>query len=165
MNKMILTAIGALGLLAGATWAFQFASSTTKENVIAARLEGQWTLNPEVTSRLDPSRALPPKTVEFVKNDRIVAQLRAESPRFQNEVIYMGGTVSIDGSMEQRFVVTCEYGNAHVVILPPVMTEPATNIMTVNVNMACSREPAKDMLFLGGDFARESAAAYDRVWK
>jgi hypothetical protein len=164
MNKTILTTLGALGLLAGAAWAFQFAGSTTRENVIAARLEGKWLINTDVTDRLDSGRQVtPPRSIEFVRNDRVVAQLRAESPRFQNDVIYMGGTMKINGSEDHWFVITNEYGNAHVVILTPTLRDPIGAIMPVNINLVCSRDLTRDMLFLGGDLARDSAAAYDRM--
>ena len=33
----------------------------------------------------------------------------------------------------------------------------------MQVNMALSRDPTKDMMFIGADFPRDSAAAYERM--
>jgi hypothetical protein len=164
MNKKILGAISALAILAGAAVAFQFASaSTTNENIIAARLEGRWVVDTDITARLDPDpAATPPRSLEFARDDQVWKQLQQTYPRYQNDAIYMAGTAILAGT-KHWFVVMNKNGNALLMLFTPTRGQESGEPHQVFINMVCSREKAKDLLFLGGNLARESAVAYKRL--
>jgi hypothetical protein len=166
MNKKILSAIGAIAVLAGAAVAFQFSkASTTDENIIASRLEGRWVLDTAITDRLEAPRGFEvPRGFQFTKDDTILKKLITVYPRYASETIYLAGTAHI-GTVDHWFVLTNDKGNAHLVLFTPTREGPVGEPHYLNINMACSRDRMKDLLFIGGDFARESAAAYSRLLK
>jgi hypothetical protein len=165
MKKSTITVLATVGLLVGSAFALQFSDASSKENLLLSRLEGQWLVNMDITQRLDSGRpTLPPKTVEFVKSDKVLDQLRALSPRFKSASVVMGGTMKINETAHP-FVIESEQGNSHLVILNPERGDPIGQIVTAFICMAPSRDMTKDLLFLGGDTPRESAAAYDRTGK
>ena len=163
MKLSTITVIAAVGVLAGSVFALQFSDAATKENLLLSRLEGQWLINVDISQRLEPGRPiLPPKTVEFVKSDKVLEQLRLLSPRFKSATIVMAGTMKMNGEAHQ-FVIETEQGNSHLVILHPERGDPIGTIVTAFICMAPARDTMKDLLFLGGDSPRESSAAYDRT--
>lgn len=165
MKLSTITVIAAVGVLAGSVFALQFGDPATKENLLLSRLEGQWTVNVDISGRLEPGRPqLPPKMVEFVKSDKVLDQLREASPRFKSEAVVMGGTMKLNGE-SHPFVIESERGNSHLVILTPQRGDPIGTIVTAFICMAPARDTMKDLLFLGGNNPRESAAAYDRTGK
>ena len=164
MNKKLLGAIGAVAVLTGAAVAFQFASaSAPSENLVAQRIEGRWILDADITARLDAQRGFqPPRAFEFAKNDMVVRTLMAAYPRFLGVPIYTGGT-SVMGTEKHWFVLTGDYGNTTLMLFTPDRSEPMGDPHYLEVNMALSRDPAKDLMFIGGDLPHESAAAYRRM--
>jgi hypothetical protein len=166
MNTKILGAIGAIAVLAGAALAFQFSkASSVDENILATRLEGRWVLDTAITDRLEAPRGFEvPRAFQFTKDDVVLKKLITAYPRFASETIYLAGTAHI-GTVDHWFVLTNDKGNAHLVLFTPTREGPVGEPHYLNVNMACSRDKMKDLLFIGGDFARESAAAYSRLLK
>jgi hypothetical protein len=164
MNKKLLGALGAVAVLAGAAVAFQFAySSPPTENLVAQRIVGRWILDADITARLDAQRGfLPPRAFEFKKDDVVVRKLLAEYPRFAGMPIFTGGTAFM-GAERHWFVLTGDYGNTTLMLFTPDRDEPMGNPHYLQVNMALTRDPAKDMMFIGADFPRDSAAAYKRM--
>lgn len=165
MKLSTITILGAVGLLAGTVYAFQFVEAGSKESLLLSRLEGQWVINPDISTRLEPGRpSLPPKTVEFVKSDKVLDQLRAASSRFRSDAIVMAGTLKLNAE-EHPFVIESERGNSHLVILTPQRGDAIGTYISVFICMVPARDTTKDLLFLGGDNPRESSAAYDRSAK
>jgi hypothetical protein len=164
MNKKLLGALGAVAILAGAAVAFQFAvSSPPSENLVAQRIEGRWLLDADITARLDAQRGfMPPRVFEFAKDDVVVRKLVAAYPRFQGMPIFTGGTAVMNGE-KHWFLLTGDYGNTTLMLFTPVRDEPMGDPHYLDVNMALSRDSAKDLMFIGGDFPRDSAAAYKRM--
>jgi hypothetical protein len=163
MNSKILGAIGAIAVLAGAAVAFQFASVSANDNVIASRLEGRWVVDTDVTARLDPDpAATPPRSLQFSKDDAAWKQVQQLYPRLQGEFVYMGGTAQI-GANKHVFAVLSKAGNSLMWVFTPSRAEVPGEPHQVFINMVCSRDRTKDLLFLGGDTARESAVAYKRL--
>lgn len=164
MNRKLLGALGAIVILAGASLAFQLgAQPTTQGNMIASRLGGAWSMDRALTARLDQQGMLPPYTLKFAQGDDFILKtILREYPRLQSESIYMWGKASVDGDMNW-FILTSFFGNASLVFFDPTLRGPVMDPEPVSINMAFSRYPAKDILFLGGDYATKSAAAYVRV--
>jgi len=167
MNKNMLGAFGAIAVLAGAALAFQLSGSANpvKDNLVAQRLEGRWMLDADITARLDPQRGFqPPRAFEFTKDDVVMKKLVSEYPRFQSLPIHLGGT-AFQGTEKHWFVLYSEDGNNNLVLFTPTREGPLGEPHYLNVNMALSRDATKDLLFVGGDVPRESAAAYGRMIK
>jgi hypothetical protein len=164
MNKKLLGALGAVALLAGAAVAFQFAvASPPSANLVAQRIEGRWILDADITTRLDPQRGFqPPRAFEFAQDDVVMRKLMAAYPRYQGMPIFTGGT-AVYGTEKHWFVLTGDYGNTTLVLFTPVRDDPMGDPHYLDVNMALSRDPSRDLMFIGGDFPRDSAAAYKRM--
>lgn len=160
----VLSAVGALAVLAGAGWAFQFAGAT-KQNVIATRLEGRWLVDAEITAKLDPAPdSKLPRALDITKDDAVFKKITEVYPRFQTVEPYMSGTAVLNGD-KHYFVLMNQEGNSHIVLFTATRENPVGEPHSVHIAMACSRDSGKDMVFLGGDLARESAACYTRVVK
>ncbi len=166
MNKKLVSAIGAIAVLAGAALAFQFSgASKMDENLIASRLEGRWAIDSAITDRLEAPRGfVPPRGFEFNKDDTILKKLIGVYPRFSSETIFLAGTAHV-GTESHWFVLTNDKGNAHLVLFTPTTEGLTVEPHYYNINMALSRDKMNDLLFIGGDIARESAAAYSRLLK
>jgi hypothetical protein len=166
LDKKILSALAALAVLTGAAVAFQFTGSAAPAKLIMVdRLPGTWVLDADITARLDPQRGfVPPRGFDFVKDDAILPKLQAAYPRFKNETIYLSGTATM-GADKHWFILMSSSGNTELVLFTPTREGPLGEPHYLNVNMAYSRDPARDLLFVGGDVPRDSAAAYARVAK
>jgi hypothetical protein len=164
MNMKLLGALGAIAILAGASLAFQLgAQPATQGNLIASRLGGAWTMDRALTARLDQQGMIPPYTVEFAQaDDSVLKAILRDYPRLQSESIYMWGKASMDGDTSW-FILTSFFGNASLVFFEPTPRGVVMDPEPVSINMAVSRFPAKDILFLGGDHPMKSAAAYVRM--
>jgi hypothetical protein len=166
MNNKLLGALGAIAILAGAGLAFQVAGAPTqKDNLVASRLGGMWTLERSITARLDQQGMQPPYTLEFVKGDTALLKAILDvTPRLPEESIYMWGKAYIAGD-ENWFVLTNFYGDATLLFFTPTRSGPVMDPIPVNINIAYSWNPAKDILFFGGDIPGKSAAAYVRSFQ
>lgn len=165
-SKMtILGAISAVAVLASVALAFQSSASPADDNLIAQRLEGRWMLESTITDRLEAPREFqPPRALEFTQDDMVLKKLLLVYPRFATETIFLSGTAHL-GTEKHWFVLTNDKGNNHLVLFTATSDGPVGQPHYYNISMACSRDRMKDLLFLGGDVARESAAAYCRLLK
>jgi hypothetical protein len=160
--KTILAAMSGLAVLGGVTLALQF-GAVPQANIIANRLEGAWKVDAELTAKLDPAPgAFTPREIKFVKDPNVLNVLGGTYPRYKNFDVFMSGTASMNGQ-DHWFLVMTENGNNHLVLFAPSRTVPADDPHHVHISMVVSRNTEKDLLFLGGDMARESAVAYGRL--
>lgn len=163
-SKKMLGALGALAVLAGVTLAFQFASAPP-QNVLCARLEGRWLVDAEITAKLDPAPdAKLPRAVDFTKDESVFKKILAVYPRLSSESPLTSGTAVLNGE-KHYYILLTQNGDSHLLMFLATREEPVGEPHSVHVAMGCSRNAEKDMLFLGGDLARESAACYTRVLK
>jgi hypothetical protein len=162
-SKMtILGAISAVLVLAGVALAFQTSASPADDNLIAERLPGRWVLDATITDRLEAPRTVqPPRGFEFTQDDMVLKKLLVTYPRFATETIYLSGTAHI-GQEKHWFVLTNDKGNNHLVLFNATSDGPVGQPHYYNISMACARDTMKDLLFIGGNVPRESAAAYCR---
>jgi len=161
----ILGAISAVAVLASVALAFQSSASPADDNLIAARLPGRWVLDATITDRLEAPRGFqPPRGFEFTKDDMVLKKLLPVYPRFASETIYLAGTAHV-GADKHLFVLTNDKGNNHLVLFTVTSDGPVGQPHYYNISMACARDTMKDLLFIGGDVPRESAAAYSRFLK
>lgn len=161
MRALVIAAV--LALATSAAVAFQFGSSTD-ENVIVLRLEGTWTVNADISRRLDPKPdVVMPRSIEFKKNDEILGKMQGLFPRFKMaEGIYMSGTAMMNGT-EHWFLVLSEKNMSKLVLFTPNREGGVQEPHGALINLIVSRDQSKDLLFIGGIAARESATAYDRM--
>jgi hypothetical protein len=104
--------------------------------------------------------------VQFRKDDVTVNKLKGLFPRFKmlGDAVFMGGTATMNG-VDHWFLVMNENNDNKLVLFTPTRDGGAGEPHPVLVNMIVSRDQTKDLLFLGGVLARESATAYDRTGK
>ena len=121
--------------------------------------------NPEITAKLDPApESKLPRALDITKDDAVFKKIAEVYPRFQTVEPYMSGTAVLNGD-KHYFVLMNQEGNSHIVLFTATRENPVGEPHSVHIAMACSRDSGRDMLFLGGDLARESAACYTRVVK
>lgn len=163
MNKMrILGVIGALAVLGGATLAFQF-QEVDSQNIVAKRLPGTWRVDAPLTARLNPAPgAMIPRELVFQNEPMLRDVLVKTYPRYANFDIYMTGTATMNGE-SHMFALLNEEGNAHLVLFTPGRDDPAIGPHHVHIGIMTSRTSDNDLLYIGGDLVRESAAVYGRV--
>ena len=164
MKIKLFSALAAAALLAGAALAIQFTGSApVQDNIIAKRLPGQWVIDARITDQLDPQRGmLAPRMWEFTSDETILRKLVAAYPRFGTDTIYLSGT-ALMGSELHWFVITSDFGNNHLVLFTPTRDGTVGEPHYLAINMVASRKAMLDLLFIGGDYPRESAVAYDRM--
>jgi hypothetical protein len=164
MKIKLFSALAAAALLAGAALAIQYTGSAPmQDNLIAKRLPGQWVIDARITAQLDPqSDLMAPRTWEFTSDDTVLRKLVTAYPRFGTDTIYLSGTAHM-GSELHWFVITSDFGNNHLVLFTPTRDGAVGEPHYFAINMVASRKTSLDLLFIGGDYPRESAVAYDRM--
>lgn len=164
MNKFILGTLGAIALTVGSVAAFQFGSDQ-KDNVVVQCLPGTWKLDAELSRRLDPKPdVIVPLTVKFEKQEGVLKAFQAQFPRFGliGDTVCLEGSAMINETENHFFFVFNENGVNKIVLFTPTRRGGAVDPHAVLINMIVSRDCKKDILFLGGSYARDSASAYVR---
>jgi hypothetical protein len=149
-------------LTASAALAPQLVLEADPESVVTVRIQGNWKLEAATSERLDPKRsAAAPKELTFTDNPAVLAGLQAYSDRFQHKQVLGSGIVNVDGTTHTCILVA-EHGGTSLVWFTgnKAGTDPVAEATTKNVTIAIGREPAQDLLFLGGDLHGAAAVAY-----
>lgn len=132
-------------------------------NVVASRIAGTWSLEPNLTKRLDPDHPTGSMaTIAFYDNPAVLNDLLAASDRFSRSQVFASGNVSIDGTVH-LYVLINENGNMKVVWFSPTTTSPIGRNESKTLQVAVARDRAQDILILGGDTKGESSAAFVRA--
>lgn len=143
---------------------------SNQENVVASRLEGRWTLNDAISTRLDTrldSRMIgifgDGDILEFKADSTVLTQI---SETYKDELadltIYMAGKMTFKRIIVAPFILVQHNGNPHVIILG----ERDGNLVgeeSFIVMLAVAEETANDLLLLGGDFNNQPFIAFDRL--
>ncbi|MHC4716612.1 MAG: hypothetical protein ACYS5V_06560 [Planctomycetota bacterium] len=143
-----------------------------KENVVASRLVGKWTVHASLSSRLTgrktPRGESGGRSYEFCADPKVGGSVPAKYGKFlKGKRIYLAGTMKVRRGRgevkEHPFILTSHRGNPHVVWFRPRQNDPMGDAESFNVMLAVARETAKDLLFVGGDFNNQPFSAFERV--
>ena len=131
------------------------------ENVVSTQLEGDWEINPNLTTVLWPDYLnwIQVNRVTFTNNPGIVDALPEEDCQSwmadMNLRLFMSGEMSFyienDTNPEPvsfPYVLTILSGNPHIIYWQDEMTDTES----FNLMMARADDPKNDLLFIGGDF-------------
>ena len=144
---------------------------SNQENVVASRLEGRWTLNDAISTRLDTrldsrSRMIgifgDGDILEFKADSTVLTQIsETDKDELSDLTIYMAGKMTFKRTVSP-FILIQHNGNPHVI----VFGERDGNLVgeeSFNVMLAVAEETANDLLLLGGDFNNQPFIAFDRL--
>lgn len=135
------------------------------ENVVASRLEGNWTAEANLTKRLTGrERALASK-LSFQSDPSVLTKVpekHAEAFAERSLTIYMAGTMKF-ADKECPFAVTSIHGNPHLLMWFPRNGDPFGNLESMNLMLTVAEKKQNDLLFTGGDFNNQPFSAYQRA--
>ena len=150
-------------LAVGASLAPQLVVKADTESHVPTRIQGTWKLETATSERLDPgkSASATPKDLTFTENPGVLAGLQAYSDRFKNNLIIGSGIVNVDGTTH-TYILISEHGGTTLEWFTgnAAGTDPLAQVTIKRVSIALAREPANDVLFLGGDLKGAAALAY-----
>jgi len=131
-----------------------------KENVVASRIEGKWTVDEDLSIRLGLNR---PGDIGFTVEQKVVEKIPAKYEDFLGEkTIYLAGTMTRkDESVP--FVLIEHNGNPHIVWFRERDGDPLGDAESFNVMLVVAKDEANDLLFIGGDFNNQPFTAFRRV--
>jgi hypothetical protein len=136
---------------------------SNQENVVASRLEGRWTVNDAISTRLGGRMIGYDEIVEFKADSTVLTQL---SETYKDELadltIYMAGKLAFNQTV-YPFILIQLNGNPHVVFFQERDGNPVGDAESFNVMLAVAEETANDLLLLGGDFNNQPFTAFDRL--
>ncbi|RME04959.1 MAG: hypothetical protein D6805_01195 [Planctomycetota bacterium] len=140
--------------------------SSTKENVVASRILGTWTPDPNLVERLTGQKytnSMKKTTIQFTKDMSIVKHLpnwlfQALKRKQMVLPIYLAGYFTLNNfPCEGRkgkypYILTTVHGNPHVIFFRPRHNHPMGDGESFNVMLARAEKKKYDILFIGGDF-------------
>lgn len=136
-----------------------------KENVVASRLEGNWTASAKLTERLTGKASAAIAPISFKSDPSIAAKVPEEYAKFFAErrmQVYLAGYAHFRGK-NHPFVLTQLRGNPHVFFWMEKDDDPFGNGTSFNVMLAVAKDRQDDLLFIGGDFNNQSFSALERT--
>ncbi|HUS57417.1 MAG TPA: hypothetical protein VM141_02090 [Planctomycetota bacterium] len=168
MKKLLVLscAAGAAVVISSAALLAAFKVEANKENVVASRIEGQWQRSADLTERLTGQQQPKQGGLMSFKNDPSVAgKIPAKYEEIEvmrSRKVYMAGTMSYRGR-DYPFILVEMNGNPHIVYFRDKEGEPMGDAESFNVMLAPAKDPADDLLFIGGDFNNQPFTAYERM--
>lgn len=139
-----------------------------KENVVASRLVGQWTVEPALTKRLGGrpgGEAGVQATVEFVSDPDVATRVPEKIAKaLAKFTVFMAGTMRTGGKA-YPFLLIAHKGNPHLLYFRERNGDPMGDTESFNLMLAVARQKASDLLFVGGDMNNQPFTAYQRAAK
>lgn len=168
MTKAAIAAIACVALWTQGAEGAGVAVTPDKENVVASRLAGTWTVEPALTKRLGGrlgGEAGVQVTVEFVSEPAVAARVPEKiATALAKFTVFMAGTMKT-GGRAYPFLLIAHKGNPHLVYFRERNGDPMGDTESFNVMLAVARQKANDLLFVGGDMNNQPFAAYQRAAK
>jgi hypothetical protein len=161
--KNTLVAVG-VAALATAAVAWQIGIQPVQKNPLPKHMPGNWTLDAELTKRLEPESRLAKFTnVSFTNDPNILQKYTDASDRLKGMNLILGGMMTIDGN-SHPYVVSEKEGCSTLVWFHQGTETKIGDPVAKCVNIILAKEMLNDLLFLGDvDGARTSSVAYKRV--
>jgi hypothetical protein len=131
-----------------------------KENVVASRLSGKWTIEHQLTRKLtgkEPAQL----EIEFINDEPILAVIPFPE-LIRNTEIYLAGVMNMGGT-SYPFVLITYHGNPHIVFFRGSEEHPMGDVESFIVMMAIAEDEQDDLLFIGGDFNNQPFSAFTRA--
>lgn len=133
-----------------------------KKNIVAARLEGKWSREEDLTKRLNESGFSSDK-IEFKLDPTVAAKIPAKHEEFfKKRRVFAAGTMKVDDK-EFPFVLIALGGNPHIIYFRESGGDPMGDTESFYVMLATATDIAKDLLFIGTDMPSGAFAAFERA--
>lgn len=143
----------------------EFRVQVDKENIVSNSIEGTWVSDDALNAKLG-ARAKSLR-VEITRDDSIAAKIPEKYEKvLGKKTIYAAGVIvwkEADAAPSRMPMIVIELaGNPHLVTFRPRGDDPLGDAESCNVMLVRAKDRANDLLFLGGDTARESFQALHR---
>jgi hypothetical protein len=161
----LLSAIG-VAALATAAVAWQLTIVPTLKNPLPKHLPGAWTMDMEITKKLDPdSRMAKFTNLSFTNDPNVLVKYTNASERLSGMTLILGGMMTIDGNTHPYVVAEREGCNTLIWFHPGTETKLGDPVAKC-VSIILGKDMLSDLLFLGSeDSARGSSVCYKRLAK
>ena len=168
MNRHLLLA-PVVVLLAPLAYAADLKVQPDAENVVAGRLEGNWTASTALTERLAGNAEWRVEAISFKSDPSIAARVPEKYAKFftgRQMRVYLAGHAQFRSRKSRGkklpFILTRMHGNPHIFIWIDKDGDSFGNVESFNVMLAVARDRQKDLLFIGGDFNNQPFSALER---
>ncbi len=146
-------------LIIAVTASAQLQVKYDKQNVVASRIIGTWTVDSQLNSHLQGYSI---GMAAFTKDYTVVKLLPKKYNRFFNKYsIYLAGWFTMKRG-KFPFVLISHKGNPHIVYFRKRGNNPYGDAESFNVMMARAKNKNHDLLFIGGDFNNQPFTAMKR---
>jgi hypothetical protein len=164
-RNSILAAVG-VAALATAAMAWQLTIQPVQKNPLPKHMPGNWTVEAEITAKLNPDSRLAKFTnVSFTNDPMVLQKYTNASERLQGMNLILGGMMTIDGNSNPYVIYEKEGCNTLVWFHPGTDTKIGDPVAKC-VNIILAGEMSNDLLFLGdADGARRASVCYKRAMK
>jgi len=132
------------------------------ESIVANRLVGQWAIDGPLSKRLSGKSKAKIKTLAFESDASVAGRLPARLHGKLKSPIYLAGWMTINGSHRFPFILVNWSGSPKVIFFEGTEADPFNDAESFYLMLAQAKEPKSDLLFVGGDFARESFIGFTR---
>ena len=130
------------------------------EDLVATKLQGNWTLDRTLTTRLGAKS--PIENVAFTRTDEIVDGIpEAITAKLAKLPLHAAGTMVLGGATYPFLLVSVK-GNKQVVYFRERDGNPVGDAESFIVTLASAKDASQDILFVGGDFSKTPFHAFVR---
>jgi hypothetical protein len=143
----------------------EFRVQPDDQNIVSGLIEGTWVSDPTINEKL----GIRPRSarIEIKRDDSIAAKIPASYEKYIGKnVIYAAGTIEWkegDRPASRLPMLVIEHsGNPHIMTFRPRGDDPFGDSESGNVMLVRGKDRANDLLFFGGDTARETFQALHR---
>lgn len=153
----------AMGLASLAGLAFTPQRSTTGNSAVRL-LKGSWTIDGDITARLEPdSRLAQFKTIAFTDEPDVMKRLQDTSQRLKGLNLILSGTLTMEGN-NSSYVLAEKDGMTTLIWFQPATEGKVGDSNARVLNLVAAKSPNNDLLFLGAeDNARNASVCFKRA--
>lgn len=136
---------------------------SSSPNALVRHLAGSWTVDMDITSRLEPeSRLAQFKSITVTEDPSVMKRLADQSPRLRGLDLILSGTLTIEGNASP-YVVAQKDGMSTILWFQPAGEDKLGDSNARIVNLVVAKSAGNDLLFLGGeDGARNASVCFKR---
>jgi hypothetical protein len=159
-----LAVVGMSLLLLAATAVGSLKLVQTKENVVSSRMEGSWVADEALWGRMQPYGKAQ-MTVTFRRDDSVAAKVPQKFlDKLGDTEAYSAGVATMDGK-DWPYVLITHDGNPTLLAFRERNGDPMGDAESSLMMLAPAKDPANDILFMGGDFNNEPFRPLKRAAK
>ena len=136
---------------------------TEEENVVASRLVGTWKTDLALSSRLN-GRGVRGEVIKFAEDASVAGKVpESYTQNLKAKQIYLSGIMTRNDGTAYPFILTEYYGNPRLIYFREKNGDPMGDGESFTLFVAPADDREKDLLFIGGDFNKQSFIAYERI--